>query len=282
MCKSTIGGPGMGIMGNITFDTIISDVKKQNFVKLPFDLSHKELVAAAEAFFDFLTLPDSVKNQFYFKVDPDSPRTHVGYIRRHDTMGSADNKEFFHYHAAAPERFKELAAIEEPKVKAFFTAADKVFQAGVHAMNDLLVILEDGIPGIHKRIIPEGEHPAFYLRFLKYDAKGEGEFLARGHYDSGGMTLALAESAPGLRIGKNDKDLVEVEHERNHVIFMPAFRFRDLSDNSDFTPTWHDVVQRGEDTYDTDTARWAIVLFADSSHVNRESSEEVHTPKYYD
>jgi len=89
----------------------------------------------------------------------------------------------------------------------------------------------------------------------------------------------LAESAPGLRIGRNDQDVVEVPPRQDDTaLFMPALRLREFS--SDFPPAWHDVVQKKSRQWSTTCARWAIVLFIDHGNINRESTQEAHTPKY--
>ena len=126
---------------------------------------------------------------------------------------------------------------------------------------------EKEFPGLYARFIVEDTHRRFYLRFLKYDTKGKGRFLARAHFDRGGATLAIAESAPGLRIGRNNSEtgilhLEEVSHEEHSAIFFPSYHFPRLT-GPEFEPAWHDVTQSSDDQYSEDTARWAIVFFAD-------------------
>lgn len=90
---------------------------------------------------------------------------------------------------------------------------------------------------------------------------------------------ARAESAPGLRIGRHDKDVREVPpRTEGTALLMPAMRFSEFSD--DFPPAWHDVIQKEDHQYSDACARWAIVLFIDHSKINRECTVAAHTPKY--
>jgi len=263
------------------YETILSDIKKRNFAEVPFKMTSVELTEAAEAYIDFLTLPLETKKLFHFKVDPGSKRTDVGYRRRHEEIGNADNKEFFHYHELAKTRFKDLVKLTGPKAEKFFNYAENVFRAASSALSDILRVIDEKVPGVHDKLFLSETFPSFYLRFLKYDVRGSGNFLATGHYDTGGMTLAIAESAPGLRIGKNDLDIKEVPpRQSGTALFMPALRFIEIDPAlCEFTPAWHDVIQKSADVYSNGVARWAIVFFADPSSINRLSSKEAHTPK---
>ncbi len=268
----------------MTFQTVLNEIQQKNYAVVPIDLTTEELTCAAQLFLDFLTLPLEIKEQFFFKVDEESHRTNVGYTRRHTDRGNADNKEYFHYHALSQQKFSELMKKSDPRVRNFLTAAEVVFQKTSTAFSNFLTVLEEGVPGIHDTFFASHEFPSFYLRFLKYDVRGLGTFLARGHYDTGAMTFALAESAPGLRIGKHDKDLQEVPlRASGTALFMPAMRCKDLHEGlANFTPAWHDVIQKSEDTHSDDVARWAIVFFADPSPINRISTIDAHIPKYGD
>lgn len=266
----------------MTFATLLEELNKNQYVQAPIDITHEELQKAAAAFLDFLALPVSVKEQFYFKVDEGSHRTQVGYVRRHTDIGNADNKEYFHYHALSLKKFSELLESGDERAQKFLTIAEGIFQKASSALANLLAVLEEHAPGISAAFFQSHDFPSFYLRFLKYDVKDEGDFLARGHYDTGAITLALAESAQGLRIGRHDKDIREVPpRDSGSALCMPALRFCELDPSlASVAPAWHDVVQRSGDTYSATIARWAIVFFADPSPINRLSTEVAHTPKY--
>ena len=200
-------------------------------------------------------------------------------MRRQKGVEDKDNKEFFHYHPVLTEHFKNLPVLQDPTTVEFFSHAQTIYTACVQATNEILSAFEVEFPGIRKQLIsPDGAIGMSTIRFLKYEPAGSGNFLAKGHYDRGTMTLALAESAPGLRVGKTAEQLALVTHKENTALFMPALLFSDITD-ARFTPAWHDVVQTSENVYRTDAARWAIVFFADAQHTTTPTLKETHTPK---
>lgn len=262
----------------MNLENIKQDIIEKNYSQILFPLSHKELSAAAETFLEFLTLSQDYKEKFYTRINPDDPGSHVGYVHRSKANGK-DDKEFFHYHECAEEVFKDLLSENNFVVQNFFESARRVYKESVKTLEELLKEFEKEFPGIHGKFFPKHKVKNFYLRFLKYNSKEQGDFLARGHYDRGGLTLALAESAPGLRIGKNGKLLQEVIHKEKHAIFMPAYHFKKITNNS-FMPTWHDVVQSKEDKYSEGISRWAIVFFCDAQGMDMQTptEKEAHTP----
>ena len=105
--------------------------------------------------------------------------------------------------------------------------------------------------------------------------KKEGDFLAKAHYDRGALTLALAESSPGLRLGENEEKLEEIVHKDRSLIFMPSLRFNKVT-SKEFTPTWHDVIQKKSERVNSQVSRWAIVFFADIQSDIIPTYEEAH------
>ncbi len=262
--------------------TTSETLERDAYVSVAFPLSREEFVAAAETFFEFLTLPQETKNAVFFLRDQNDPQgTEVGYVRqvgaKDEEYGYKDFKEYFHYHPDAEVRFADVAA-KEPKLRAFMDAAGKIFGHAEEAVQGILTELDAEFPGLKGSFVSPTLPLARALRFLKYDAAGKGKFLARAHYDRGGCTLALAESAPGLRIGKDDASLTEVVHKDGTALFMPGFHFPEMTDGR-IPAAWHDVVQASEDTISEDTARWAIVYFVNAYGRRLPTSAEVHAPK---
>lgn len=263
-------------------EMLVGELSERAYVAVPFPLSREEFVGAAGKFFDFLTLPQEVKDSLFFLRDQNDPRgTEVGYVRTQgdkDTeYGFKDYKEYFHYHPLAKERFKEAAAAH-PALQEFLDAGEVIFAHAEDAAQGILKELATEFPELHDAFCIPLDPAERALRFLKYDAAGKGKFLARAHYDRGGCTLALAESAPGLRIGKDDATLTEVVHKEKTALFMPGFHFPELTDGR-IPAAWHDVVQSGDDTYSNDAARWAIVYFINAQGRHLPTSAEVHVPK---
>lgn len=264
-------------------------IAESNYALLPFPLSRDHFGAAMQHFFEFLTLPVNLKNRFQSNAVSGDEESFVGYIKRErqkqvDAATSEafyDQKEYFHYNHYAEKDFKDLLLETEKdaRVKNFFNSARFIYKHAEEMAIAILNELDEEHPGIKEKFVPEEVKPHFYLRFLRYYTTGRGNFLAKGHYDQGGFTLALAESAPGLRIGRSEENLEEIVHIDGHVVFMPALQLQ-LFTSEEFTPAWHDVIQKAGDKTDEETARWAIVFFVDPVNKIRTRWEDRHTPAY--
>ena len=263
----------------MTLEQIKKEIAERNYADTEFGLGKEELDTAAKEFISFIDLPPETKKEFYFKIDQNDRKAELGYLNHKREKGNTDSKEYFHYHPMVDEAFGESVK-KYSSVSSFFAAAQKIYNEAVFSLAEMLDEFEKEFPGIKKQFFPDDSYDHFFLRFLKYDNGGEGEFLAKAHYDNGSYTLAIAESAPGLRIGKSDKDLKEVFHKNKSALFMPAMDFWRIT-TPEFTPAWHDVVQKSQNAYNKDVARWAIVFFADISTIKRYTYEEAHTPIAY-
>ena len=251
-------------------------IRNQGYARVPFSVSQAQFQSAMEIFFEFLKLPFETKESVYFKIRPDDRGSEVGYMRYRREEGKTDNREYFHYHTHADENFGELRE-KNPELDRLLNVMKPIFDEASLTLRAVLTSFEEEYPGITKKFFDDEKFSNFYLRFLKYDVDEPGSFLAKGHYDRGSCTLALAESAPGLRLGFDDKTLTEVEHTSGEVIFMPGLKFHEVT-SKEFAPIWHDVVQKSSDTYSHEASRWAIVFFADTLEIAPITYEEAHTP----
>ena len=262
----------------VVFEKLKEALAEKNYAEVQFPITQKDFTEAAQSFFSFLELPQSEKETLHFTLHKDD-RQGYGYVKRQRGVDDKDNKEFFHYNPAIAERLHTLSVLKRDETVDFLTHAHAIYEACTATAKDILGAFETEFPGIQERVVETNDTymSASALRFLKYEPAGTGNFLAKGHYDRGTMTLALAESAPGLRIGKNAEALEAIAHTENTALFMPALLFSEITDER-FTPAWHDVIQTSEDTYRKDAARWAIVFFADTKTTRTPSLEETHTP----
>jgi len=260
-------------------DSIVAEIAREHVAHVPFPLSHAELSDAAEKYMAFLDLPDEVKQSFSVKGGFEHNYGVLGYKDRRNELGM-DKKEFFHYHPGIEEYFSDNPHRTKPAVHSFIEAARALDAAAASTLRTLLGVLSQKYPRAQDEYF-SGNNRRTLLRFLKYDVAGKGNFLAKAHYDSGGCTLALAESAPGLRVGTVSEDLKPVSHTDHTALFMPGLYFHEVTDTT-FHPVWHDVIQTEENTHSETTARWAIVFFADGeSQKERPSREEVYTPRKF-
>jgi len=260
-----------------SFEELKRQIRDKQYAAVPFPVSHQIFEDSMNVFIEFLRLPQEVKDAVYFQVEPGARGTEVGYKLYKRDLGNKDNREYFHYHGAAEERFKADAE-RIPELKRLLEVMRPIHASASEALSGVMNQFETAFPGIHDKFFPKENFPRFYLRFLKYDRLTPGEFLAKGHYDRGSCTLALAESAPGLRMGLNEQSLLEVVHDEGQALFMPGLKFPEIT-SDEFPPTWHDVIQKTEDGYRQDIARWAIVFFADCSSMKDITYEQAHTSR---
>lgn len=266
------------------FASLVSELSEKYYAEIPCSLSRAKLEEAAERFFDYLTLSQEEKDALHFYDRPEN-RQGIGYVRKageEDEVGRTDFKEYFHYHPKLLKQFEGSPLLQNPKTVAYLTAAEKVHAEAFRLSKKIFKIISVEFPGFYERFFPRTQQYVEYaaLRFLKYEPSREGNFLARAHYDRGCTTLALAESAPGLRIGKDETTLTPVEHKDGIALFMPAYQLPEITDMR-FRPAWHDVVQASENVYRENAARWAIVYFSDAEGATVPTKEQAHTPEIF-
>lgn len=264
-----------------TFDALVAELSEKTFAEIPCNLSRAVLENAAEKFFDYLTVPQEEKEAFHYFDRPEN-RQGLGYVRKageEDEVGKTDFKEYVHYHPKLLKHFAGSPLLDNPKTKAYLEAAEEVHAEAFRVSKQVVKIISVEFPELYPSFFPNTEEYMEYaaLRFLKYEPSGEGNFLARAHYDRGCTTLALAESAPGLRIGKDEETLQPVVHKDGVALFMPAYQLPELTDMR-FRPSWHDVVQSSENMYRENAARWAIVFFSDAAGATVPNKEQSHEP----
>ncbi|MFO0702837.1 MAG: hypothetical protein U0514_03160 [Candidatus Andersenbacteria bacterium] len=250
-------------------DQLRTTLDRQSYAEVPFTVPRAAIEEAVAGFFAFLALPAEVKQRFAYEIKQDERDRgmDLGWRERTSTTRDhSDDKEFFHYNELARTMFEpklaELTAAEGHAaiVRAFMERADGIYSAALATMQQSIRTLDARYVGLYEQFFPVGARPAVVLRFLKYNRGGDGTFLAKGHYDRSACTLAIAESAPGLRIGRDDQHLQQVEHRQGFALFFPGLVMGRYT-RGELKPAWHDVVQDGQ-AYNAGAARWALVLFS--------------------
>ena len=266
---------------NPSYAKIASDLVKQNYVEVPFTISQERLREAADFFLEFLRLPQSLKDAFTVIADSNDRGSDSGYALRKKDAGRSDNKEYFNYRGVTTTLLHDQIEYNRRNLTIvnFIQSARLIYGEAIEVLRQIVKVLDTRHDGLYSKIFLINPDRLICLRFVKYDMTTKGDFLAKAHYDRGCCALALAESAPGLRVGRDEKSLKEIVRNGNTAIFMPAYTFaRDIGSNM-FTPAWHDVVQKSEDTYKDTVARWAIILFADVRSDDSISYENTHIPQ---
>lgn len=245
------------------------------YIHVDFPLNRSELEDAIASFFQFLEQPSDTKEHIDFKVAPRHRRGDIGY-RRRDPEGDIynDAKEFFHFHPAIFQKYEDFLS-NNPLVNQFMMKAQRVWESAYGVVSNILQSFDSPFPGTSSKVFATDE-PHVMLRFLRYDWQQSGEYLAKPHFDSGSFTLAIAESGPGLRIGRSPLDLEIIEHRENQAVFMLSSNFRKIIDTEILSAGWHDVVQLDDSKIGKPFARWAIVAFFEGIDVEALPRTETH------
>ena len=102
------------------------------------------------------------------------------------------------------------------------------------------------------------------LDFLRYDIPAAKAKLVRSHFDVGSCTLALAESAPGLRIEVEKKHWLILNIKTKQRFSLIKNFEAMLGYESGLLPGWHDVTQMEKRLLGVPVQRWSIVVFVDT------------------
>lgn len=256
-------------------EVFFSTLSKHGYVHVPFEVPPGTIDLAVASFFRFLQAPTAIKTHIDFTIAPEHRRGDVGYKHRVASENIYnDDKEFFHYHPAIEKHYADFLQ-DHPVVADFLQYARPLWNATAATVRETLTRFEKDSPGIVNRVF-DTENPHILLRFLKYDWPNSGRQLAKPHFDAGSCTLAIAESTEGLRIGRDPETLRLVNHQSGRAVFMFSSNYRQLLQNDNFQPGWHDVIQIDETRKGRPFSRWAIVAFIEAHGVKALSRNETH------
>jgi len=250
-------------------------LETDHYARIEFPLGKTDLERIANTFLDFLALPVQVKRQLHFparaiRASADGYTDKTGVARK-------DPKQFFHWspHLRQLTTYRELQQ-QHIEIAAFFSAAEQLFG---QIETVLSTLFDQHLPQYKDHVFNQGRLIDGILRFLCYAPRPEHSFCARAHFDKGFSTLAIADSAPGLRIGCCDQHpLRAVQYGNGSALFLPAWMLFQASDG-EIKPAWHDVIHAPEEQdVNAVCARWSIVFFINSPSMNFSSWEAVHTP----
>ncbi|MBI2572267.1 2OG-Fe(II) oxygenase family protein [Candidatus Woesearchaeota archaeon] len=253
------------------------EIREKNYALVKSSISMQKLELGALYFLHLLESEEFKNNFAAVKIDPDNRSSRIGYFQKTTLKSYPTTTDFFHYNDFFENYFTTEVREANPQLKKFLELARQIYDESKYLMQQIILSFEKDFPEIHQRFFPIEKKPYFYLRFLKYHPDPDSTHLVLGHYDRGACTLALTESGPGLRIGKDEENLAYVEHDPHEVLFLPGLMFPEVT-NGEFTPAWHDVPNQ-EQCWDEKTARWSIVFFAGYSGMRNVHFEEAHTAK---
>ena len=247
----------------------------QHYAPVEFPLDAEKLGSAANAFLQFLRLPDDVKRQLHFPAR--SHRASADGYTDKSTVDRKDPKQFFHWSPLLLDKVATTKLVQtSPDVANFMQQAASLYN---QIEQVLFALYQQELPEHIGRIFREEKLIDGILRFLCYAPRQEHSFCAQAHFDKGFSTLALADSAPGLRIGCcNAHPLREVRYQSGTALFMPAWMLFQASQGK-IKPAWHDVIHAPEEqNVNGFCARWSMVFFVNDPSATFSTWDELHTP----
>lgn len=255
---------------------IYQSLIEQQYATIPFDVDSKAIDNAMAAFMRFLDEPEDIKKHIDFSIAPLHRRGDVGYKHREaqDHIYN-DDKEFFHFHPALLDMYKDFLSTH-PVVNDFVNLAYPIWLLAYQTIEQILLGLEAQCPGVRDKVFATDEPVHILLRFLKYEWQSSGKYLAKPHYDAGSFTLAIAESCPGLRIGDGPETLTPIAHQDKNALFFLSSNYQKFIHNDRLKAGWHDVVQLDETIIGKPFARWALVAFVEWHNIEALPREETH------
>ncbi len=255
--------------------SFIEQLNAGHHIPVDFSMNQTELGAAAELFLNFLALPTETKRQLHFAAR--SHRASADGYTDKSSIDQKDPKQFFHWspYLMSLPKVQSLAD-KHAKINDFFEAASDIY---AHIETTLLTLFNEHLLDYKDAVFKNDKLTDGILRFLCYSPREEQSFCARAHFDKGFSTLAIADSAPGLRIGCCDAHpLKAVKYGSGTALFMPAWMLFEASEGK-IKPAWHDVIHApSEQNVNDFCARWSIVFFVNAPDTAFSSWNEVHTP----
>lgn len=256
-------------MDTFSADEICQTLEKQFYLSIPYDLSRSVINETIDAFLAFAQTEQKVKDHLQSKLPGIHRRGELGFTHREGTDQDHDTKDFFHYHPYLKKNHAEYISAN-PIVKRLITQVDLIWNHAEHTTKRILKSLDGNYPGVFNKIF-NAKEPHIVLRLVYYQATPDQQILARAHFDAGSFTLAVGESAPGLRIGSHQENLQLVPHEEGRALFMLGANYRQVIASETLSPGWHDVIR-----VDNLQSRWAIVAFIDGNEIESPSREDTH------
>lgn len=276
-------------------ENITNEILENQFIKIPINISQKELHEAAELFLEFLKQSDEEKERFKVYIPYKNKKGEIinygrgdvanegsrfrGFKKKLKTEGEKDNKQYFHYCWDADKEIDKTLENSTEISKKFIESARNIYKKAQEKTKEILIEIDKDFPGVYDMVFNKENLASGTLRFLSYYSDKEGDFIAKRHYDKGFTTLALAESHPGLEVGTNDNDMIEVEHTNDQAIFFPSYMISKFTKGK-IKPTWHGVTQKKREVEEEVSSRWAIVFFSEPKSLDEAISwDELHKTK---
>jgi hypothetical protein len=197
-----------------------------------------------------------------------------------------DPKEYYHYH---PNSMADISRqhgkfgwgglpSELFALNLRFSAVHKLAR---EAITSTLSLIEEDHPELTSLYARPRDLDISPLRLVFYH-KDQGEVLAERHLDKSSLTMQLAESHMGLRAWNPQTNKMEtVRRPAGSGVVFPGVLWNQMYSGSEFSPTWHDVINleepnEGQILRGQNCARWALIWFTNVEILDIPQKSDTH------
>lgn len=227
---------------------------------------------------EFLSEPDDYKNQWTFEHnrtgDPDT-----GYFVKDGRVGLdgtlSDRKMVFHYRALSIEAKLRARGVYCSRHSHGLDLCSNLRQSCLETLRLFLTELDKVLPGyrFEENFLDPRVADEHVLRLVAYveTRDDDGTVIGQHHWDRCGLTLALGESAKGLR-GGIERPYEPVTSLPNLPLIFASKKLEKMTAGQ--VKAWeHEVVHPGG-RVSAEVIRWAVVFFANPYGVEFDEAKE--------
>jgi hypothetical protein len=234
-----------------------------------------DLLQIIKTFIALTSLPDSERKQWQIDADNDNDPDD-GLIERNG--GPHDQKFFFHYKSMerilSSMKGTETYGRNKEQWDLFLSMLNELHKTLSLYMEEIISSFHYSYPqyGLKRKIQEHPEGSRGVLRLLYY--KPGHTVTAKPHYDPSLFTFHVADSHPGLIVGKdNEKEGTVYKPSEGTILLFPGIK-AELATNGLLQAAYHTAIA---DDITMQQGRWSIVFFyhCKMTYSNAQLSEKI-------
>ncbi len=248
----------------VDYTQSVKELLEQGLTTIPFP-AERIIPGTIRCFKRLLREPELYRSQWTFDLRKDVPLDDQdgaddGYLRRNGELRKErydDLKSIIHYRWFLPHLLR-VRGVEIREHEYLLGYCRGIFTLAQRVAREFAAELDKALPGFRfeKRLAMLAAQEQSVLRIQSYDdTAGSKPIIGKGHTDLSLLTLHIADSRPGLRVGM-DKTLVETIPGR--AVVFAGYKMEKFTQGR-IKALWHEVTD--EPTYDVGE-RWSMVFFA--------------------
>ncbi len=256
-----------------TFQEASNQLQSSGYASLPLVLPKGAMQEAGDSFLKFLDNSQSCKDEYVVPIARGANKCNeIGY-KSYTTYDSMTTRmEWVQYNASLPGQLKEQGndASEGSEMMANLSP---IYDYACDMFKGMINTFESEVPGLHDKFYTNSDdrYPHYSaVRFIKYGIGSEQtkqDYLGFSpHFDSGGCTMPLHESGPGLKIGRSREAMQPAVREQDTAVFFPGlnlYKAFPAEHAETFFPSLHVVDPTLNERYNETTSRWVVIFFVD-------------------